>query len=141
MIQRIQSVYLFIAAIVALLLLFLPLGVVQTSLEGQEMAIRDYVLAREVLALMIVGLVMVSLALGAIFLYGNRAFQARVGWTALLSGLVFIGLFLLAHASELSSFKPAVGCFLPLVYLIVVVLAIRGIRSDDKLVRSADRFR
>ncbi|MBI1191749.1 MAG: DUF4293 family protein [Bacteroidetes bacterium] len=135
MIQRIQTVYLVLAALMALLCMFLPLGFLPDE------PTRDAVLARENLALLAIGLVMVSLPLGAVFLYAKRPVQLRMVFAGLLAVMAFAGLVLVELARYLSEVIWTVGSFLPIVYALVLALAIRGIRHDEHLVRSMDRLR
>ena len=135
MIQRIQTIYLILAALVALLCMFLPLGFLPDE------PARDSVLARENLALLAIGLVMVSLPIGAIFLYAKRPVQLRMVFAGLLAVMAFAGLVLVELARYLSEVTWTVGSFLPVLYALVLALAIRGIRHDEHLVRSMDRLR
>jgi len=135
MIQRIQTVYLILAALVALLCMFLPLGFLPVE------ATRDAVLARENLELLAIGLVMVSLPLAAVFFYAKRAVQMRMVFAGLLAVMAFAGLVLVELARSLNDVTWTVGSFLPVFYALVLALAIRGIRHDDHLVRSMDRLR
>jgi hypothetical protein len=137
MIQRIQTVYLLLAAVAALLLLFLPIG----ALSLETSAELDLIKATEVIALMALVLVMVSLPLLAIFLYAKRGLQIQVGGVGLLTALAFIAVFLAGFASEFDAFQPMAGAAMPVLYVVFVLLAIRGIRADEKLVKSMDRFR
>lgn len=137
MIQRIQSVYLFLAAVAALLLLILPIGAL--SLESAPEL--DMVKATEVMALMALALVMVSLSLFAVFLYAKRGLQIQVGGLGLLSAVAFVAVFLAGFASQFDAFRPMAGAAMPVLYIVFVLLAIRGIRADEKLVKSMDRFR
>ncbi len=137
MIQRIQTVYLFLAAIAALLLLFLPLG----GLSEEAGTALDLIKSTEVIALTALGLVMVSLPLLAVFLYAKRGLQVQVGGLGLLTAVAFVAVFLAGFASEFDAYKPMAGAAMPVLYVVFLLLAIRGIRSDEKLVRSMDRFR
>ncbi len=138
MLQRIQTIYLLLAALTALLILFLPLGILPDSLESGETAMY---LARNHIELLTIGLVMVSLPVGAIFLYAKRHAQLRMTIAGVFAVLVFAGIVLLSLASELGQVSWTVGSFLPLAYALALALAIRGIRHDERLVKSMDRFR
>ena len=82
----------------------------------------------------------------AIFLYKNRKAQMQVIKVCILVEIIFIGLFFFYYVSKLEAltggsaeYKTAV--FMPLVALVFLVLAYRGVLQDEKLVRSADRLR
>jgi hypothetical protein len=138
MIQRIQTLYLALAAVAAVLLLFLPVVAVGPSAEGGT---PDPVRASEAVGALVAALAMAAVALGAIFLYGNRPLQARLGGLGIVAALAFAGLLAGGLAGELDRLRPLVGAALPLLYLLFVALAIRGIRADERLVKSMDRFR
>lgn len=138
MIQRIQSVYLLLAGIAALLLILLPLG--SLAPEGEE-TVPVLIKAANHLGLLVSSGVMVSVALATIFLYTNRPLQARIGNVAIVSALAFTGIFLVVFQTDLDRFQVAIGTFMPVIYIILVVLGIRSIRRDEALVKSADRFR
>lgn len=137
MIQRVQTVYLFIAAIAAMLTLFLPLAVIKAT----EEAAKDPVIATEYMPLMLLAFVMVSVALGAVFLYSNRPLQAKIGIMGFLTGIGFAAAFAALHAADFSNMQFTAGTGMPVLFLIMVLLAIRAIKKDEKLVKSADRFR
>ncbi len=82
----------------------------------------------------------------AIFMYKNRKTQMQVIKVCILVEVIFIGLFFFYYVSRLETltggtaeYKTAV--FMPLVALVFLVLAYRGVLQDEKLVRSADRLR
>ena len=138
MIQRIQSVYLLLAGIAALLLILLPLG--SLTPEGEE-TVPALIKAANHVGLLVSSGLMVTVALTTIFLYTNRPLQARIGNVAVAAALAFAGIFVVVFQADLDRFQVAVGTFMPVIYIILVVLAVRSIRRDEALVKSADRFR
>ncbi|MFT7589692.1 MAG: hypothetical protein ACI959_001912 [Limisphaerales bacterium] len=137
MIQRIQSVYLFIAAIAAMLVLFLPLAIIKAT----EETAKDPIIATEYVPLMIIGFLMVTFSLGAVFLYANRIVQMKVGWVGIAAGMAFVAFFANLHGDDFSNMQFTAGSGMPILFLIMLFLAIRSINKDHKLVKSADRFR
>ncbi len=112
MIQRIQSVYLLVAAILAIVCFCLKL----TWLDALQ-------------------LVTAAVCTATIFLYAKRMLQAKLCLVALL--LVFawyIGL------AILQGYVNTIDC-LPMIEAILIFLARKGIIKDEKLVRAADRIR
>jgi hypothetical protein len=79
-------------------------------------------------------------------MYKNLGGQLRLVRLTILFNLVLIGLMFFYYAEELKV-KTAVeadydlGVFLPLIALVFLFLAMRGIKHDIKLLRSADRLR
>jgi hypothetical protein len=146
MIQRIQSVFLFLAGCgfgLQFLTDFFTSAASYTGMLGDKiLEIQDNPI---LLGLTIAGIL---LSLGAIFLYSNRPLQKKL---AIGSGILAI--ILPAVAGGLSyqevgpsnfqslGIQPQLGAFLPLISIVFSFLANKYISKDDKLVRSMDRLR
>jgi peptidoglycan/LPS O-acetylase OafA/YrhL len=136
MIQRIQSVYLFLA-LLALGALFSRLPLI--TLNGT--AANDTLLIVEEL---FIGL-SAFITLFSIFLYANRKRQMMAVKGAIL--LTVIALFAIAADYFTSMGKEPEGLIVDpfvvigTVVLILQILGHRGIAADEKLVRQADRLR
>jgi peptidoglycan/LPS O-acetylase OafA/YrhL len=152
MIQRVQSIWLFLASLTLFLLLILP--IVATHAGNTELWLQvagvysrtaDGVLKTTsypgLLGLTVAGCV---LCLIAIFLFKNRSLQKNMIIVAIVLILVII-LCIASYAYQLTSgFQHVslnIGAALPLLALIFCALAFRGIRHDEQLIRSADRLR
>lgn len=139
MIQRIQTVYLVLAAISIGNIILAPLGYQET-----EAGVVASIGMMENLPSIIISALGVLLAIIDIFLFNNRKLQLKV--TSL-----FIVLGVLSFASlALFHLVTGVGLFTKINYVPYVlaffsitfgVLAHRGINADEKLVRSMDRLR
>lgn len=141
MIQRIQTVYLFVGALV-----LAAFGFFEMPWASEAAATYVWFVPS------LVGLLILTAAgaLGAIFLYENRETQRSVvvavqGGTVLLAGVLYVGLYL---TQELSVRGPqgtdwglAIVIALPLVAYVLFLLARRGIDHDIELVKSMDRLR
>ena len=131
MIQRIQSIYLFVAAISMILISFkVP---VYNLNETLFMAHDD----TKMFVLTIVGAIFSLLAL---FMFKNRKFQMKlIRLTVLIQMIIGIRIFMLFNKFEVvlnNSFL-----FLTAFTLIALIMAYRGVKKDDDLVRSVDRIR
>lgn len=91
---------------------------------------------------------MTVLPLVAIFLFKNRKKQKSQAMFALLVSVGFIALNLFRIENFNSSTAPTpqngayqLGSLLPVFVILFLILAIRGINKDEKLVRSIDRLR
>lgn len=141
MIQRIQSVYLLLAAILLLCFGIFPLAEVQDT-AGKVLASAGGMSA---INTFIPALAAALIAVLAIFMYRNRKAQMRLCMMLILLSVVLsfgaaYGIF--SQAEGLSArvvWKPVI--VLPLISGVLFFLAWRGVRSDDRLVRSADRLR
>lgn len=141
MIQRIQSVWLLLAAICAFVTytLILYSG---TLADGSQVlfALGDHFL-----------LVAVIIALGIlcvinIFLFKNRKLQLRLTILAIVLTLGYLALqyfsieqFKKDNAIVTGSYQ--VAALLPILIVIFLIMAARGINKDEKLVKSLDRLR
>ncbi len=152
MIQRIQTVYLAIAAILSMLIVFLKLTL--ASVGEYELTavsvnlIKDGVLETAMSSFAIAGAIMFGLFLTVygIMQYKNRKFQIKLVQGALLVQWIVVGL-VFFYADKMGvlaesysvSYSPSLAILL--VNVVLYFLAIRGIKKDDALVRSADRLR
>ncbi len=138
MIQRIQSIYLFLSAICMALLSFLPLG--KFSTEDPALATAE---STDILPLFIAVLVATGITFLSIFLFKNRVLQKKIVLLGLVAVLASIGLmifyFFVEETTKLIQYFPP--SLLSIVSIVLIVLAIRGITKDEKLVRSIDRLR
>ncbi len=140
MIQRIQSVWLFVAAMLNGLLFILPLygygnpAVVVKSTEHVH--------------LLLIAAISTVLPLLAIFFFGNRGRQKGLVWLSIFASLAFFGLTVL-EVENLKQKNPGLvdfhyaipGILVCIISVIFMIMAIRGIRKDEKLIRSLDRLR
>ncbi|MCU0335078.1 MAG: DUF4293 domain-containing protein [Chitinophagaceae bacterium] len=141
MIQRIQSIWLLLAAVATGLLFKMAVYGGELNAGGTK-----ELLVGQSYLLFIVVAVLTLFQLGAIFLYKNRSNQKKLILLSVLLQLVLIGLiwmeagdFVLANSFKSSVYK--VGAVLPLLSVVLLVLAYSGIRRDEKLIKAADRLR
>ncbi|MFW5657641.1 MAG: DUF4293 domain-containing protein [Bacteroidota bacterium] len=153
MIQRIQSVYLFSALVLVLLMFFYPIAnILGKAHEFYAFGIKNVMnvdtgeIVLQNIPLVILFAVIAVLIFGSIFLYKKRVLQMRVVIYAMLLLVGSLGLtyyYLTQTMKQLDapnySFELAVT--FPLVAIILLYLAFRGIRRDELLVRSINRIR
>jgi len=155
MIQRIQSIYLFLAGVLIFALYLFPLahnvelnGILTTikvtglyqMVNGQETHTEVFVALTAVTA--IIGLI----PLIVIFLYKNRKKQITFCYSAIL---VIIGYsFWMAQTVKgvtggitIGTNNMGIGLFLSSLSIVMLIFAAKAIQRDEKLVRSADRLR
>jgi hypothetical protein len=155
MIQRIQTVYLFLVFLFALIFLFLPLGTIDiggvlfdikswriVSANGSE--ILEHAGFFRIIVVSVPFLVMI-LSLITTFQYKQRLLQIRLGKLNLLLHVLLVVVTFFYLDSIRIAFNAnltyAAGIIFPLISMILVVLANRAIRRDENLVRAADRLR
>ncbi len=139
MIQRIQSIWLFLAAICAFLTIRFSFYSGNKMVNGQK-TFTQLTAENSPLHLLILSVAAGLGALIAVFLYKDRKLQMRITVVTLLLSIVNIVLYFFETKKfaegnfDLSAiFSFAVPLFL--------FLAMRGINRDQKLVRSLDRLR
>lgn len=152
MIQRIQSVYLFVAVALSVACLCLQIGIFS---DGGLVVAREYNLwsvqqdgSWTFSQWPLFAVLLLSAAVGAyaIFAFRNRLAQARL---CLFAVLLIVGWYVLyfVYGQVLSggqsgvSFTPSLTAALPAVSVVFYLLARRGIKADERLVRAADRIR
>ena len=145
MIQRKQSLFLFIAALLNACLLVVPLyrwyEVVVNVDVMHELRVNDHYPS------LIIAMVIILLPLVALFMFRNRKRQLALSAVSIVSTIGFITL-MLSRVTQLGNMTPPpvrgtywIGAILPIISILFLILAIMGIRKDDKLVKSMDRLR
>ena len=139
MIQRKQTLWLFIAAL-------LNAGVLYFDLYKVDAPALPLRVMNHYPSLLIT-LVITILPLITIFMFGNRKRQISMSIVSMLATCSFITM-LLTRVTNLGKLTPpptngsyGAGAVLPVIAIIFIILAIVGIRRDEKLVKSVDRLR
>jgi len=155
MLQRIQSIYLFLAGLVIFALFLFPLAhnvyvdnmplsitVTGTYVDaGGQQALKDHFVGLTA-ATAIIGILPIII----IFFYKNRKQQITLCYSTIL---VIIGYsFWMAQAAKQVvggiTLQPAnfgIGLFLCPLAIVLVIFAVKAIQRDEKLIKSADRLR
>lgn len=140
MLQRKQSIWLLIAALLNSGVLFFDLFRIHTIVNGTE-TIVPYRTDQH-FPLLIIAIVMIAVPLITIFMFKDRKRQIRMCGASMVAVTSFIAKELIdAKVTPPSTVTYWIGAVLPVIALIFLIMAIGGIRKDDKLVRSVDRLR
>lgn len=155
MIQRIQSILLLLVSILMGLSVVLPLWgkadgtnkVEITAIQMIQTSAGTTVMEQTTIYLAIIAGLTAVLAFWNIFNFKNRGFQMKISLFCTLLISAFIATeFFISH-NAISLFSPEVeghfgsGFFLPVAAILFNWLALRAIKRDDDMVRSADRLR
>ena len=155
MIQRIQSLYLFLTSLVSILFLKGPF-LTFFDKSGSEIKLTfsgifkfavnaDTFKMWESWPLLVMVVLIPLLSLVIIFFYKNRSFQLLLSGILILLVSVFIGVSLVYTYTIISQNEAAFSSWykliIPAIQLILSFLAYRGIKKDDNLVKSYDRLR
>lgn len=154
MIQRIQTLFLLVAAIFGILTFFTPfwsysgidfvytfdaMGVKLSSGTPQVL----YVSTLPIIVLLALSIVMNFVT---IFYYKNRLIQLKINsfnmfFTLIIIGTIFLWVPYMIKESISAEEKWGYGLLLPVVSFVFLILANIFIRKDEKLVKAADRLR
>lgn len=136
MLQRIQTIYLLLAAGVSAGLIFVfHLWITD---EGVNVSAKDDILY--------LGLFLGSaiLSLVTIFMYKNRKSQFVMGRLNIILNFILLGFFVyqsLNVSGETAVSEKGIGMLLPIVSIVLLALANKAIKKDEDLVKSVDRLR
>ena len=136
MIQRIQTIYLLLAAGLSAGLIFV-LHLWTNNDDG-------LVFAKDNLLYLGLFLGSALCSLVALFSFKNRKFQFVLGRLNILINFILLGFFvyqLLMPPGESRISEKGVGIFIPILSIVLSVLANRAIKKDEDLVKSVDRLR
>lgn len=136
MLQRIQTIYLLLAAIVSAGLIFIfPLW---------DNASGEGIFAVDVLIALGMFLASAAFSLMCIFMFKNRKLQFVLGRLNIILNLFLLGVFVywsLTLPGEMEISEKGIGMFLPIISIVFLVLANKAIKRDEDLVKSVDRLR
>lgn len=140
MIQRIQTLWLALAAAIALLTLKFSIysGNVLDAATGEKKFIELTAVNNFIILVLTIAIAVASLI--SIFLYRDRKSQLRIAIVCLILSVVNLVLFM----NQTKKFTEGNYSITALIYLalpVLVILAAWGIYKDEKLIRSADRLR
>jgi len=157
MIQRIQSVYLFLAVVALGAMFFFPLASFIGG-DKDQLILYIYQLVSEVPDsnpdvpswFIFPNLILASLSLVlsfvSTFLFKNRKLQMNIVRIVIILVLILIGVFFFYYAVELEKISGIaahyeIGAYMPLIAFVFLILAYRGIMADEKFIRNTERLR
>ncbi len=155
MIQRIQTIYLFLVFIFALLFIFFPKGIIETASlsyivksfaieiaeTGESYSYSNFLS----LLVIILPFVIMIMSVYSTFQYKNRPLQIKLGkMNVFMHVLLVVSVFFYLDALKThlqGTISYGIAIIFPLAAMLFLLLANRAIRKDEQLVRSADRLR
>ena len=156
MIQRKQSLFLLLAVIAYAICLFLPIASVSASGMGADRLTyhlgvvngdSGLSISSTCLPLFLLLAVSAVISLATVFLFKNRKLQMNLcSIASLFTGLWYVDYLLMVFSiipvpEVEGAMNYQFAACLPLVALILVLMARKGVSDDEKLVRAADRIR
>jgi uncharacterized protein YacL len=140
MIQRQQTLWLLLATFAAIGSFMFPFVVGDEIRADNPMPVRATIDAGSSFLLLLATGASLVISSVTIFLYKNRSQQV---WLC-AGGIVISLLLLFLYIKEMNKLREtvlALSAVLPVVILFSYIMALRGIRKDDKLVKSLDKLR
>jgi Domain of unknown function (DUF4293) len=148
--QRKQSLWLFLSALVILLTFFMPYGIHSSSEVTTSVVTESNMTAKSNVLLAILTSLSAALALFVIFLHANRKLQRKLTLLTIIlclatAGYMFYDANLSGPANKLAlgilGSSIYLGILFPLLASGLAIMAFLGIRKDEKLIQSMDRLR
>ncbi len=159
MIQRIQTLLLFVAAACLIVACFIPIGTITTDSVYYSYTtwtlhenVPDGQTIYSTFIIGILDIILATLGLVCIFLYKKRMVQSKICMAAVLLNLILVVLMLWVYpdivfakgsvfANQSLSTQYTIGAFLPIVSIALFYFSNKCIINDEKKVRAADRLR
>ena len=144
MIQRIQTLYLFISAVISLGLIFvftLWKNAADIDLFAMDLFEESNLVFKIVPILFLLSGLM---SLISLVLYKTRLKQFILNRFNILINLILLGVLiyhLLTLSGEAEVSEKGIGVVLPIIAIVLLVLANKAIKKDEDLVKSVDRLR
>ncbi len=144
MIQRIQTLYLLLAAFLSIGLIFIVN--LWITVAGDKFFVLDAFEANNLVLKSIAILFFASglLAVITIFLFKNRKLQFVIGRIIILINFILLGILVYFSqnlSGEIKISEKGIGLLIPIITIIVISLANKAIKKDEELVKSVDRLR
>jgi len=161
MIQRIQTIYLFLASVALAMMYFFPIYTfvekqpdatikeVKLTIQGRfekEATTNEYVLAKPNYAKSVMTLAIGLGLLVTVFQFNNRKKQLRLARVMIVLIFALITTMLTSayktvNAEGVMNIVTGMAVVFPSIAVVLTALAARAIKKDEELVKSADRLR
>lgn len=144
MIQRVQTIYLLVAAMISGGLIFIAR--LWTEASNQKVFVGDLLSNPSILIKTILFSFLTSslLSILAIFLFKNRQLQFVVGRVNMIINFYLLGVLIYVSqtiSGETIVSEKGIGMFFPIIVVVLLVMANKAIKKDEDLVKSVDRLR
>ena len=141
MIQRIQSVWLFLASVFSSVTFRFPfyIGDWERDATPDPVELNATTTTWFTIITVIVGLI----AFLTIFLFANRKLQLKLCYLGIVATAALLGLYIFEMTSYYLPGRGTIAlwCIFYFAILVCFILAVKGIWKDEKLIKSMDRLR
>lgn len=138
MIQRQQSLWLLLSTVSGILSFRFPFATGK-SMVKEVLTDSRLIAGNDIFILLVTG-VLIALSAVIIFLYKDRSLQLKLTLGGMALSVINLVLYYLGW-QHLSDATLALSCLFPPAILAGFIMAYRGIRKDEKLVKSLDTLR
>ena len=136
MIQRIQSIYLLLAAVIA--------GGLSFVFNLWKTAEDTVVYAKDTTFVLAAFLLSATISIISIVMFKNRKLQFVINRLNIILNFILLLVFVycsMTTSGESEISEKGVGMLLPIISIVLLVLANKAIKKDEDLVKSVDRLR
>ena len=161
MIQRIQTIYLSAVIVLCCMMFIMPMAKFQITKPGEtaeyvfnllhtvDNVTKQPVNFGNTWLITITAICMLLVSALTIFLYKQRTVQLIIARLNLYVSFIFIGMLYFFIERELhisygdgnANLVRLPAGYFPIVIIVLLILAVRGIKKDEELIKSADRLR
>lgn len=146
MIQRIQTVFLFLSVVLTGILFFVPIAFFNVGEDVVKLSVLNLETRPNVLPLLILTVLMLLVPCVTIFLFKKRELQLKLSSLNVLLNASFcclVSIFYVDKMHEMLSVDASYvfGAYVPLINMVLSILAMRWIKKDIELIKSVDRLR
>jgi Domain of unknown function (DUF4293) len=143
MIQRIQSIWLLLAAAFAAITFRFPFYIGQRIANPLTMeTVHDELNATSTVWITLLTILSGAIAFADIFLFSNRKLQLRLAYLGIFTTVALLVVYFLDTRNFVSNSSTfALSSIFQFAILAFYILAARGIWKDEKLIKSMDRLR
>ncbi len=146
MIQRIQTIFLFLAAACGFGILVAPFATTPQAVQTSALFADANFSIGDNIGLLVLFAVAGALSLASIFLFKNRQTQLKLTRFALVANVVGLVLAIILFWQDSANVASVpvddgLSAYLPVGFVVFGILALRFIRKDENLVKSMDRLR
>lgn len=140
MIQRIQTLWFLLGAICSILALKISFYTGNIKTENLSSTTFHSLNGMENIGLNILTVAIAVLCMTAIFLFKHRKLQQRIGWVIFLLEISII-YFYFRLTKQFVDGSYSIGAIVQPLIIISVIMAMIGIRKDERIISESDRLR
>lgn len=160
MIQRRQTIFMFLTAIVSSLLFFVALislsndeTTMRFTIFGMNNPIESEIPIPSTWPLVVMAVLLTALPVFTALIYKKRELQVKLCYTDMILNIVFLVLefYYYSTVASIASFLEIIwgnpldvniyGMSIPVINIILLIFAVRGVKKDIELLKSVDRLR